>query len=55
MDGVVRHKTLFNLGIVYRRIGETSKSIENLRKATALGHAKAATANNLGLSFFDVE
>jgi tetratricopeptide (TPR) repeat protein len=36
-EPVVRHKTLFNLGIVYRRIGDPVKSIENLKKATSLG------------------
>ena len=55
-DGpIVRHKTLFNLGIVYRRVGDTLLSIENLKKASIQGQAKAATANNLGLSYFDIE
>jgi tetratricopeptide (TPR) repeat protein len=52
---LVRHKTLFNLGIVYRRVGDTSRSIDNLKKASISGQAKAATANNLGLSYFDIE
>jgi hypothetical protein len=31
---IIRHKTLFNLGIVYRRVGDTSRSIDNLKKAS---------------------
>lgn len=50
-----RHKTLFNLGIVYRRIGDKKQSIEKLIEATTLNVSKAATSNNLGLSHFDNE
>ncbi len=55
MESTMRHKTAFNLGIVYRRLGQLQKSIEILKKATRLSHAKAATANNLGLSYFEIE
>ena len=52
----VRHKTLFNLGIAYRRNKEALQSIIYFKKAQdCQGVAKAATANNLGLSLFDAE
>ena len=51
----MKHKTLFNLGIAYRRVGNCLESIKRLEDAMKLNHAKAATANNLGLSYFDIE
>ena len=61
---VYKHKTFFNLGIAYRNNKDRNpektkenidKSIEAFKKAqtTCPGIAKAATANNLGLSLFD--
>lgn len=51
----MKHKTLFNLGIAYRRVGNCTDSIKRLDSAVKLNQAKAATYNNLGLSHFDIE
>lgn len=48
-----KHKTHFNLGVVYRRVGNTVLSKKNLLLAVTCNIAKAATQNNLGLSYFD--
>jgi Flp pilus assembly protein TadD len=50
---IFKHKVRFNLGIVYRRLGRFQESIEILNKATTMDFAKAATSNNIGLSYFD--
>jgi TPR repeat protein len=54
----LRHKTLFNLGIVYRRVGDLTSSIDRLKEAVQACTKKeleAATQNNLGLSYFEGE
>jgi tetratricopeptide (TPR) repeat protein len=53
----LRHKTLFNLGKVYRRIGLLEQSVEKLKEATSNcpKGVEATTFNNLGLSYFEQE
>ena len=51
----IRHKTLFNLGIAFRRAKNADESVKVFKEAAKCGTAKAATLNNWGLSLFDSE
>lgn len=43
----------YNLGLNLRKLGELSRSIEHLRKATDLDKDNPIAYNNLGLSLFE--
>jgi len=53
LSGDIRHKTLFNLGIAFRRAHNPEESCKVFQEAAKLNVAKAATQNNWGLSLFD--